>query len=114
VDESLNITAAIDCEFYYTAPAQVAGSIPRWLLLQKSHRIVSNHGRGTFFDGCIPEAELSLQALERKENEKGVHDQLSTRMRQPIEDKSAWFNLACRVGLSVDLIYLDLLNEYCW
>lgn len=39
---------------------------------------------------------------------------LSTCMRQSIDDRSAWFNLACRQPFSVDLIYWDLLDEYCW
>ena len=35
-------------------------------------------------------------------------------MRRSIEDRSAWFTLALHMGASVDLIYWDLLDEYCW
>ncbi|KAL3494817.1 hypothetical protein BJX62DRAFT_234105 [Aspergillus germanicus] len=35
-------------------------------------------------------------------------------MRQSLKDRFAWFMLACRKVASVDLIYWDLLDEYCW
>jgi hypothetical protein len=35
-------------------------------------------------------------------------------MRKSIEDKSAWFILAARMISSVDMIYWELLDEFCW
>ncbi|OGM44481.1 hypothetical protein ABOM_006726 [Aspergillus bombycis] len=40
--------------------------------------------------------------------------QLSTQMREPIQTKSASFYLACRMVSSVDLIYWEMLDEFCW
>ncbi|PYH70851.1 aminoglycoside phosphotransferase family protein [Aspergillus vadensis CBS 113365] len=74
VNDSLQITGIIDWGFCYAAPAQFAGSIPWWLLLERPHRIIYNSGAKA----------------------------------------SAWFNMACRMVPSVDMIYWDLLDEYCW
>ncbi|PWY75252.1 hypothetical protein BO94DRAFT_627266 [Aspergillus sclerotioniger CBS 115572] len=117
VNDSFQITGVIDWEFCYAAPAQFAGSIPWWLLLERPHRIIYNSGVDTFFDQYLPKADVFLQCLEQKEAEQGIpssHDRLSARMRQSIRDRSAWFNLACRMVPSVDMIYWDLVDEYCW
>lgn len=117
VNDSLQITGIIDWEFCYAAPAQFAGSIPWWLLLERPHRIIYNSGVNAFFDEFLPKADLFLRCMEAKETEQGINPSkynLSARMRQSIQDRSAWFNMACRMVPSVDMIYWDLLDEYCW
>lgn len=106
----------IDWEFCYAAPAQFAGSIPWWLLLERPHRIIYNSGIKAFFEDFLPKADLFLQCMEAKETGLGIdpfEHVLSVRMRQSIQDRSAWFNMACRMVPSVDMIYWDLLDEYC-
>ncbi|KAM0089027.1 hypothetical protein ACP6JD_007656 [Aspergillus fumigatus] len=51
-----------------------------------------------------------------KEGATGVSPEcrLSARMRKSIKDKSAWFILAARMVSSVDMIYWELLDEFCW
>jgi aminoglycoside phosphotransferase (APT) family kinase protein len=118
VNDSLEIVAVIDWEFCYAAPPQFAASIPWWLLLRRPDYIVDDIGPGAFFDAFLPKANIFLQALEEQELaldlSKGNDDRLSLLMRQSLEDRSAWFMLACRKVASVDLIYWDLLDEYCW
>lgn len=40
VDDNLRLTGVVDWEFPYAAPAQFAGSIPWWLLLEKPHTLI--------------------------------------------------------------------------
>ncbi|RLL93707.1 hypothetical protein CFD26_100790 [Aspergillus turcosus] len=116
VDDSLRVTGVIDWEFCYTAPIQFAGSIPSWLLLQRPHRIINEVGGDAFLDMFLPKAKLFLDYLQQKEETSGINpqDRPSTRMRRSIEDKSAWFILAARMVSSVDMIYWELLDEFCW
>ncbi|KAL3474098.1 kinase-like domain-containing protein [Aspergillus californicus] len=116
VNDSLEITAVIDWEFCYAAPSQFAASIPWWLLLKCPSSMVNETGPGPFFDAFLPKANIFLEALEEREQsrESEGSTQLSARMRSSIEDRSAWFTLACRRALSVDLVYWDLLDEFCW
>ncbi|KAJ5093705.1 hypothetical protein N7456_009566 [Penicillium angulare] len=117
VDDSLQIVGVLDWEFSYTAPSQFAASIPWWLLLRQPHSIVNDEGPDAFFDYFLPKAELFLEEMGKRETNRGLHahnDSLSSRMRQSIEDRSAWFTLGARMVASVDLVYWDLLDEYCW
>lgn len=118
VDEStLQVTAVIDWEFCYAAPAQFAGSIPWWLLLQQPHEIMNDTDYNIFLADYIPKAELFLQLLEKKEEVKGIDresSRLSSRMQKSIDDRSAWFHYACRKVMCVDLVYWNMLDEYCW
>jgi hypothetical protein len=116
VDDSLPVTGVIDWEFCYTAPVQFAGSIPSWLLLQRPHRIINELGAAGFLAMFLPKAELFLNCLEQKEGASGPNpeDRLSARIRKSIEDRSAWFILAARMISSVDMIYWELLDEFCW
>ncbi|RAL11725.1 phosphotransferase family protein [Aspergillus homomorphus CBS 101889] len=117
VDDSLEIVAVIDWEFAYAAPAQFAASIPWWLLLRRPDYLIDDIGPDSFFDAFLPKANLFLQALTECEQARGLSetdDQLSVLMQRSIEDRSAWFMLACRKVASVDLIYWDMLDEYCW
>ncbi|KAL3475917.1 hypothetical protein BJX99DRAFT_270876 [Aspergillus californicus] len=117
VNDSLEIITVIDWEFCYAAPPQFAASIPWWLLLRRPDYIVDDIGPNAFLEAFIPKANVFLQALEEREEALGLSkedDRLSIHMRQSIEDRSTWFILACRKIASVDLIYWDLLDEYCW
>ncbi|KAF7182706.1 hypothetical protein CNMCM7691_002367 [Aspergillus felis] len=117
VDDSLHVTGVIEWVFCYTAPMQFTGSIPSWLLLQRPHRIINELGAAGFLDMFLPRAEVFLNCLEQKEGATGgakPEDRLSARMRKSIEDKSAWFILASRMVSSVDMIYWELLDEFCW
>ncbi|PLB48360.1 hypothetical protein P170DRAFT_456904 [Aspergillus steynii IBT 23096] len=117
VDDSLRIVGVIDWEFSYAAPSQFAASIPWWLLLRRPHSLVNQYGPDAFFESFLPKATIFLEALEKREEIQGLTGQdcrLSARMRQSIEDKSAWFTLASHMVASVDLLYWDLLDEYCW
>lgn len=121
VDESTHqVTAVIDWEFCYAAPAQFAGSIPWWLLLQRPHEIMNDTDCDTFLAHYLPQAEIFLRLLEEKEVEEKfkqmdiTRPRLSARMRQSIHDRSAWFIYACRKVLYVDLVYWNMLDEYCW
>ncbi|RAQ50875.1 hypothetical protein AFGD_003458 [Aspergillus flavus] len=117
VDDSLRIVGVLDWEFSYAAPSQFAASIPWWLLLRRPHSLLNQYGPDAFFESFLPKATLFLEVLEEREQIRGLtgHDcRLSVRMRQSIEDKSAWFTLASHMVASVDLLYWDLLDEYCW
>ncbi|EAW19681.1 uncharacterized protein NFIA_027550 [Aspergillus fischeri NRRL 181] len=116
VDDSLRVTGVIDWEFCYTAPVEFAGSIPSWLLLQRPHRIINELDAARFLDMFLPKAEIFLNCLQQKEGTNGANPEyrLSARMQKSIEDKSAWFILAARMVSSVDMIYWELLDEFCW
>ncbi|KAL4935624.1 hypothetical protein BDV06DRAFT_124335 [Aspergillus oleicola] len=116
VDDSLRIVGVLDWEFSYAAPSQFASAIPWWLLLQRPDSLVDDVGSATFLKTFLPKAAIFIEALEERETARGLdnHGQLSVRMRQSIEDRSVWFTLACHMVSSVDLLYWNLLDEYCW
>ncbi|KAJ0420502.1 hypothetical protein BJY00DRAFT_323757 [Aspergillus carlsbadensis] len=117
VNDECEIVAVIDWEFCYAVPPQFAASIPWWILLRRPDYIVDDIGPDLFFDTLLPKANIFLQALEEREHALGLikdDSRLSALMGESIEDRSAWFMLACRKVASVDLIYWDLLDEYCW
>ncbi|KAL4957743.1 hypothetical protein BDW69DRAFT_200067 [Aspergillus filifer] len=108
VNDSLEVVAVIDWEFCYAAPLQFAANY-----------IVDDLGPRSFFDAFLPKVDIFLQALKEREEARGLSKQdkdtrLSALMRRSIEDRSAWFMLACRKVASVDLIYWDMLDECCW
>ncbi|RJE18769.1 Phosphotransferase enzyme family [Aspergillus sclerotialis] len=117
VDDNLNVTAVIDWEFCYAAQPQFAGSLPWWLILQHPPSLVNNIGPDAFLDTYLPKAEIFLQALQEKEADNGLitaENKLSAPMRESLKSRSAWFNFACRMVIDVDLIYWDLLDDFCW
>ncbi|OJJ96596.1 hypothetical protein ASPACDRAFT_54469 [Aspergillus aculeatus ATCC 16872] len=117
VDDSLRIVGVLDWEFTYAAPSQFAASIPWWLLLRRPHSLVNQDGPDVFLQSFLLKANIFLEALEERERTRALtksDDRLSVRMRRSLEDRSAWFTLALHMGASVDLIYWDLLDEYCW
>lgn len=116
VDENLQVTGVVNWEFCYSAPVQFASTIPCWLLPQTPDRMIESQGHASFIEAYLPKADLFLRVLERQENRRGQDSdgQLSTRMRRSIEDNSAWFNLACRSVTCMNVIYWNLLDEYCW
>ncbi|KAJ5096308.1 phosphotransferase enzyme family protein [Penicillium alfredii] len=67
VNDSLQVTGVVDWEFCYAAPAQFAGSIPWWLLLDRPHTIIDKKGAGDFLAEFLPKAEVFLQALQQRE-----------------------------------------------
>ncbi|KAL2838565.1 kinase-like domain-containing protein [Aspergillus pseudoustus] len=117
VNDSLEVVAVIDWEFCYAAPPQFSSSIPWWLLLQQPYVLLNELGPDAFLDAFIPKANIFLQVLEEREISREIAQKsvrLSSHMRRSLEDRSAWFMLACRMTGSVDLIYWDLLDEFCW
>lgn len=70
VDEStLQVTAAIDWEFCYAAPAQFASSIPWWLLLQKPDDIINESDGTTFLLDIFPQQIYSLEYWNRRKKQ---------------------------------------------
>lgn len=79
--------------------------------------MIYNEDLATFLEAYHSKAELFLGIMEQKEEARNISagpDRLSMRMRQSLQDKSAWFMMACRKISSVDMIYWDLVDEYCW
>lgn len=115
VDDSLQVTGVTNWEFCYSGPVQFAGSMPDWLLPLAPHTYIKQRGLPAFLQSYITEASAFLEVLKKREDG-GAHDgdRLSVRMRQSIQDNSAWFNLACRSVTGLDIIYWNLLDEYCW
>ncbi|KAL5339578.1 hypothetical protein BJX70DRAFT_387809 [Aspergillus crustosus] len=117
VNDALEIVGVIDWEFCYAALSQFGASIPWWLVLQQPHSITDELGPGPFFDSFLPKTEIFLECMEAREEERGLTEssqRLSALMRRFIQDKSAWFKLTCHMAGSVDILYWDLLDEYCW
>lgn len=124
VDPStLKITAVIDWEFTYAAPAQFAASPPAWLLVKNIEDCVEDAGLEKFLENYKPKFELFIRALEAAEAERyssndpynsDAGKKLSTRMRQSLEDRTVWFNIALRNGWGVDPLYWDLLDDYVY
>ncbi|KAL3456634.1 kinase-like domain-containing protein [Aspergillus heterothallicus] len=117
VNDSLEVVAVIDWEFCYAAPSHFSSSIPWWLLLRQPYILLDELGPQSFLDAFLPKADVFLEALEERETSLGLiqaSSSLSSRMRRSLEDRSAWFMLACRMTGSVDTIYWDLLDEFCW
>ncbi|KAK2734148.1 hypothetical protein FQN57_001863 [Myotisia sp. PD_48] len=111
---TLKITGVIDWEFTYAAPAQFSSSPPEWLVINNiAHWCLEAYG---------PIFDLFIRVLEEKESEAeskrshggtkdaicstndscGGDEKLSKRMRQSLEDRTVWFNLAMETmsGLS--------------
>lgn len=125
--ETLEITSVIDWEFCYAAPAQFLASPPRWLLLKYVDHWVLDEGLDSFLSAYMPKFELFLQTLEAHEAaEKNYasesvhpistssHQKLSTRMRESLESRQAWFNIAILEPFSIDSIYWDVLDNYVY
>ncbi|KAL4790754.1 kinase-like domain-containing protein [Aspergillus venezuelensis] len=116
VDESLHIVGVLDWEFTYAAPSQFASTIPWWLLLRRPDSLVDDLGPDTFSESFVSKAVVFLEALkeQKKSRRLDTQPQLSDSMRQSINNQSAWLTFACHMTSSVDLLYWDLLDEYCW
>lgn len=116
VNDSLEVVAVTNWAFSYAAPAQFAGSMPWWLLLERPHDIIDKYDVESF-KSYYSTADKFLLLLKQKEQERGMDtakDRLSQRMWQSLKDRSAWFTLACRDTASMDLLYWCFLDEFCW
>ncbi|KAL4883965.1 kinase-like domain-containing protein [Aspergillus karnatakaensis] len=117
VNDALEIVGVIDWEFCYAAPSQFVASIPWWLLLRRPDSLLNGSDPTEFLSSFLPKADIFLESMGTREQARGIKGEsprLSALMRQSIQDKSAWFMLACRMVGSVDLIYWDLLDEFVW
>ncbi|EEP77854.1 predicted protein [Uncinocarpus reesii 1704] len=113
--ETLEITGVIDWEFTYAAPPQFLASAPEWLLLQRPAEWIRDRGFDSFMEAYLPKLELFLGCLERQEAERGISgtgEALSARMRQSMDDRTFWFNIAIRDGWSLDWIYWNMIDNY--
>lgn len=118
VDPStLKITGVIDWEFCYAAPAQFLASPPDWLLLKSANHWVEDEGLEPFLETYLPKLDILIQALENHEAEQAFSntgEKLSIRMRQSMESKQIWFNIAVDNGWSVDFLYWEILDNYVY
>ncbi|KAL5357110.1 hypothetical protein BJX96DRAFT_162862 [Aspergillus floccosus] len=115
VDDSLQVTGVTNWEFCYSGPVQFAGSMPDWLLPLAPHIYIKQRGLHAFLESYVTQGNSFLEVLQKKEDGRGYNsDRLSVRMRQSIQDNSAWFNLACRSVTGLDIIYWNLIDEWCW
>ncbi|KAE8149216.1 hypothetical protein BDV25DRAFT_141045 [Aspergillus avenaceus] len=116
VDEFLRVTGVINWEFCYAAPVEFASSIPSWFL-QSLPEILRSMGVAEVLCAFLPRAYFFLDVLETVEVETNRNlpdERLSAGMRDSLDNRSAWFYLACRNASLVDLIYWGLLHEYYW
>lgn len=114
-EETLEVTAVIDWEFTYAAPALFTTCAPWWLILRKPE-----DWSGTtkdFEDQYTPRLELFLETMKERETVRGGNTStdlaLSTRMRKSIEEKTFWFAHAVRKTINVDSLYWSALDVYC-
>ena len=122
--KTLKITGVIDWEFSYIAPAQFAAAPPEWLMLKNMDHIVEDEGLENTLRSYMPKFELFLRALEMAEEERypssdryhttDADKKLSIRMRQSLEDKTVWFNLALRNGWVLDSLYWLILDGHIY
>lgn len=115
---SFKITGIIDWEFCYAAPSQFLASPPSWLLLKHPDHWVEDSGLDSFMNSYIPKFELLVHAIEVQEKSYPsigtANKQLSQSMRQSIDNRMIWFNLAIRNGWSLDFLYWNLLDNYIY
>ncbi|KMP05810.1 hypothetical protein CIHG_10238 [Coccidioides immitis H538.4] len=117
VDPStLRVTAVIDWEFSYTAPAP-----PKWLLKKRIAHWVEDEGLEATLESYVPRFNLFLQALEEQEAERyaGIEsisgrNRLSMRMRQSLQGRTVWFNSAIRNGWSLDALVWGVLDNHIY
>lgn len=109
--EKLCVSAAIDWEFTYVAPAEFIYVAPWWLLLQSPEDWESDLNE--FLTRYTPRLQLFLDALRECESEKELLDsqRLSTRMGQSMENGLFWVCLAARYSSMFDEIYWTFLDR---
>ncbi|EAQ91085.1 hypothetical protein CHGG_03020 [Chaetomium globosum CBS 148.51] len=133
---TLRITALLDFEFAYSAPAHFTHDPPWWLLLRGPDLWLDKHGGlDQFLERYVPRMGQFLRALEQVERkgevegEGGVGEdgfvvatamgvrggcgrRLSARMRESWETGRFWFDYAARTSLDIDDVYWAALHDY--
>lgn len=101
-EKDLKIVAVIDWEWSYTAPAQIVGSTPSWLLIETSNAWPSIDGRFARFQRHL---ELYSRILEEEEQKVLGVDVLedekpSVLLRECQKQGRQWFHLLLLRGLN--------------
>jgi hypothetical protein len=92
--ETFQITAMLDFEFWYIAPAQFLNSPPPWLLLKEPWEWDQNDEEY--------KVKLKLYAKIMEEEEaSGQNHSFSCLMRQYMDDGAFWYNLAVRESFAL-------------
>jgi hypothetical protein len=102
--ETFQITAVLDFEFWYIAPAQFLNSPPPWLMLKEPWEWDQND-----------EAEYKVKLrsytkiMEEEEEASGQDHSFSCLMQRYMDDGTFWYNLAIRESFC-----LPQLMKHCW
>jgi len=113
-EATLTVSAVIDWEFAYVAPAEFTYVAPWWLLLESPDDWESDLTE--FLHRYTPRLRLFLEAMEECEVEKMRNGTLlesqclSRRMRESMENGLFWFCLAARYGSMFDEIYWKFID----
>ncbi|KAI9369573.1 hypothetical protein BJX61DRAFT_545467 [Aspergillus egyptiacus] len=111
----LRVSAVIDWEFTYAAPAEFTYVAPWWLLLQSPEDWEADLNE--FLTRYNPKLRVFLEALEERENtliEQNIlseSQRLSLRMRQSVENGLFWICLAARYSSMFDEIYWTFVEQ---
>ncbi|KAM5497227.1 hypothetical protein McanMca71_004341 [Microsporum canis] len=114
VDSDFSVTAVIDWEYTYFAPAEFTHAAPWWLLFESPEAWESDLTR--FLDRYRPRLDLFLSVLRKEEDariaagEMRKSQRLSGRMAESMEDGVFWFCLAARKSFMFDDIYWTFLH----
>ena len=112
--EKLCISAAIDWEFTYVAPAEFTYVAPWWLLLQSPEDWESDLNQ--LLARYLPRLHLFLRMLRECENAQAHMEtisesqRLSTRMKNSLENGMFWVCLASRSSSMFDEIYWTFID----
>lgn len=102
--ETFQITAVLNFEFWYIAPAQFLNSPPPWLTLKEPWEWDQNDEE---------EYKVKLRSytkiMEEEEEVSGRDHSFSYLMQRYMDDGTFWYNLAVRKSL-----YLSQLMKHCW
>jgi len=102
--ETFQITAVLDFEFWYIAPAQFLNSPPPWLMLKEPWEWDHNDEE---------EYKVKLRSytkiMEEEEEAGGQDHSFSCLMQRYMEDGTFWYNLAVRESFC-----LPQLMKHCW
>ncbi|KAK2811326.1 hypothetical protein FQN50_002202 [Emmonsiellopsis sp. PD_5] len=114
--EKQRISAAIDWEFTYAAPAEFSYVAPWWLLLQGPEGWDSNLAE-FFAAQFMPRFHIFLGALRAAEEEMIAHDtlqdnqRLSRHMEKSLDNGLFWLCLAARNSQMFDEVYWTFIDQ---